>query len=81
MTAGWTDRFRSVAPGRVVVYDAVATRLGTELQRILHEDGVKERFGQQGADATFPAPAGFVAFKAERAKWGPVVKATGAKVD
>jgi tripartite-type tricarboxylate transporter receptor subunit TctC len=43
---------------------------------------VKARFGQQGADATFLLPDEFVAFmKAEWAKWGPVVKATGAKVD
>lgn len=43
---------------------------------------VKERFGQQGADATFLTPDAFVAFMtAEWARWGPVVKATGAKVD
>ena len=39
-------------------------------------------FAQQGADSTFLNPDEFVAFlKAEWAKWGPVVKATGAKVD
>jgi hypothetical protein len=35
-----------------------------------------------GADATFLPPDEFLAFmKAEWAKWGPVVKATGAKAD
>jgi tripartite-type tricarboxylate transporter receptor subunit TctC len=60
----------------------VVSRLSAELKRILDLVEVKERFGQQGADSTFLAPADFVAFmKAEWAKWGPVVKATGAKVD
>jgi tripartite-type tricarboxylate transporter receptor subunit TctC len=60
----------------------VVSRLSAELKRILDLAEVKERFGQQGADATFLAPGEFVAFmKAEWAKWGPVVKATGAKVD
>jgi len=68
--------------GPAGVPKAVVTRLSTELAKILDEENVKERFGQQGADATFLAPADFVAFlKAEWAKWGPVVKATGAKVD
>jgi tripartite-type tricarboxylate transporter receptor subunit TctC len=60
----------------------VVSRLSAELKRILDLAEVKERFGQQGADSTFLAPADFVAFmKAEWAKWGPVVKATGARVD
>jgi tripartite-type tricarboxylate transporter receptor subunit TctC len=60
----------------------VVSRLSAELKRVLDLAEVKERFGQQGADATFLAPDEFVAFmKAEWAKWGPVVKATGAKVD
>ena len=60
----------------------VVARLSAELRKIVSQDGVKERFGQQGADATYLTPDEFVAFlKAEWAKWGPVVKATGAKVD
>jgi tripartite-type tricarboxylate transporter receptor subunit TctC len=60
----------------------VVARISGELKKILDLSEVKERFGQQGADATFLAPGDFVAFmKAEWAKWGPVVKATGAKVD
>jgi tripartite-type tricarboxylate transporter receptor subunit TctC len=61
---------------------AVVSRLASELKRILDMAEVQERFGQQGADATFLPPAEFVSFlKAEWAKWGPVVKATGAKAD
>jgi tripartite-type tricarboxylate transporter receptor subunit TctC len=60
----------------------VVARLSGELKRILAMTDVQERFAQQGADATFLAPDAFVAFlKAEWAKWGPVVKATGAKAD
>jgi tripartite-type tricarboxylate transporter receptor subunit TctC len=61
---------------------AVVSRLASELKRILDMAEVKERFGQQGADASFLDPGAFVSFlKAEWAKWGPVVKATGAKAD
>jgi tripartite-type tricarboxylate transporter receptor subunit TctC len=60
----------------------VVDRVGGELKRILGLPDVKQRFAQQGADATFLPPAEFVAFmKAEWAKWGPVVKATGARAD
>ncbi len=60
----------------------VVDRISAELKRILDLPDVRERFGQQGADATWLAPDAFVAFmKAEWAKWGPVVKATGAKAD
>ena len=61
---------------------AVVARISGDLKKLLDTADVKERFGQQGADATFLTPDEFVAFmKAEWAKWGPVVKATGAKVD
>ncbi len=60
----------------------VVSRLSAELKRILGLAEVRERFGQQGADSTFLPPDEFVAFlKAEWAKWGPVVKATGARAD
>jgi tripartite-type tricarboxylate transporter receptor subunit TctC len=60
----------------------VVSRLSSELKRILAMADVRERFGQQGADATFLDPEAFVSFlKAEWAKWGPVVKATGARAD
>ncbi|HEU0290298.1 MAG TPA: tripartite tricarboxylate transporter substrate binding protein [Burkholderiales bacterium] len=61
---------------------AVVGRLSAELKKILGLPDIRERFAQQGADTTYLAPDEFVAFmKAEWAKWGPVVKATGTKVD
>jgi tripartite-type tricarboxylate transporter receptor subunit TctC len=60
----------------------IVSRLSAELKRLLAAPDLKQRFGQQGADATFLPPDEFVAFmKAEWAKWGPVVKATGARAD
>ena len=60
----------------------VVNRISAELKKILAQPDLKQRFGQQGADATFLQPEAFVAFmKAEWAKWGPVVRATGARVD
>jgi tripartite-type tricarboxylate transporter receptor subunit TctC len=60
----------------------VVDRLSAELKKILGMPEVRERFGQQGAEATYLPPAEFVAFmKAEWARWGPVVKATGARAD
>ncbi|HKU70849.1 MAG TPA: tripartite tricarboxylate transporter substrate binding protein [Burkholderiales bacterium] len=57
-------------------------RISGELKRILALADVRERFGQQGADATYLAPDAFLAFmRAEWKKWGPVVKATGARAD
>lgn len=60
----------------------VVERISGELRKILVLPDVRQRFGQQGADATYLPPQEFVAFlKAEWAKWGPVVKATGARAD
>ena len=68
--------------GPAGISKAVVNRLSAELKKILNQPNVKERFGQQGADATYLPPEEFVAFmKAEWAKWGPVVKATGARAD
>jgi len=61
---------------------AVVSRISAELKKILEMPDVKRRFGQQGADISYLPADEFVAFmKAEWAKWGPVVKATGARAD
>lgn len=61
---------------------AVVSRIGAELKRILELPDVQQRFRQQGADTSYLPPDEFVAFmKAEWVKWGPVVKATGARAD
>ena len=78
----WTARSGTAFPGRPGIPKPVVDRISAELKRILGLPDVKERFAQQGADATFLPPDEFVAFmKAEWAKWGPVVKATGARAD
>lgn len=60
----------------------VVNRISAELQKLLALADVKQRFAQQGADTTYLPPKEFVAFmKSEWAKWGPVVKATGARAD
>jgi tripartite-type tricarboxylate transporter receptor subunit TctC len=61
---------------------AVVARLNAEMQKLLAQPEVKERFAQQGAIATPLASDRYTAFvRAEQAKWGPVVQASGAKVD
>ena len=61
---------------------AIVKRISEELFRLLALPDVKERYLQQGAIPTPMTPQSYTAFiKAEMAKWGPVVKASGAKVD
>ena len=57
-------------------------RISRDMHRLLAQPDVKERFAQQGALATPTTPERYAAFiAAELAKWGPVVKSSGAKVD
>lgn len=60
----------------------VVARLNAEGRKILALPDVRERFDQQGAIASPGSPEEFGEFiRAEIAKWGKVVKASGAKVD
>jgi tripartite-type tricarboxylate transporter receptor subunit TctC len=60
----------------------VVTRISNELQKALRLPDVRERYAQQGAIPSPMTPQQYTAFvRAEIAKWGPVVKASGAKVD
>ena len=60
----------------------VVTRLNAALVKVLAKPEVIKQMAEQGAVAHPEKPAQFEAFiKAEAAKWGPVVKASGAKVD
>jgi tripartite-type tricarboxylate transporter receptor subunit TctC len=60
----------------------VVARINGELAKLLALPEVKERFGQQGAIPTPMTPEQYTSFiRAEQAKWGPVVKATGAKAE
>jgi tripartite-type tricarboxylate transporter receptor subunit TctC len=60
----------------------LVNRINDALQKLLATGEVKERFAQQGALPTPTTPEQYTTFiKSEMAKWGPVVKASGAKVD
>jgi tripartite-type tricarboxylate transporter receptor subunit TctC len=60
----------------------IITRLNTEINRILLMPDVRERFQAGGVDPVGGPPEKFGEhLKAEIAKWGKVVKATGARVD
>jgi len=57
-------------------------RLHDGVVRALATDDVKRRFADLGADSVGSTPEQFTAFlKAEIAKWGKVVKASGAHID
>lgn len=61
---------------------ALVARIDADLHKLLGAADVKERFAQQGALATPSGPEAYAAFiRAELAKWAPVVKSSGAKVD
>lgn len=61
---------------------AVIERISREIQRITALDDVKDRFASVGARPTPLTPASYTKFiRDENAKWGPVVKSSGAAVD
>ena len=61
---------------------AVVKRISDEMRKQLALGEVKERYASQGAIPTPMTPEQYTAFiKSEMAKWGPVVKASGARVD
>jgi tripartite-type tricarboxylate transporter receptor subunit TctC len=61
---------------------AIVARLSTELNAILQQADVKERFASEGADATPNTPEWFASrMKSETAKWAKIVRASGATAD
>lgn len=61
---------------------AIVERLNAETVKVLGAPALKEQFSGQGLEATPSSPAEFSAYlKSEVAKWGKVVKASGAKPD
>ncbi len=61
---------------------AIVTKLNGEIVRILGLPEIKERLLSQGAEPVGNSPEQFAAhITAEMAKWGNVVKASGAQVD
>lgn len=61
---------------------AVIARLSTELNRVLEMPEVRERLATEGGEVLGGSPERFASLlRADRAKWGRVVKESGAKVD
>ena len=60
----------------------IVTRLNSEVNGMLQQADVKERFAAEGADTAPNTPQWFASFmKTETAKWGKVVAASGATAD
>jgi tripartite-type tricarboxylate transporter receptor subunit TctC len=60
----------------------VVTRLHETMVRILAAPDVKERFGSQGVEPAATTPQEFKAYlKSEAARWGKVIRASGARVN
>jgi tripartite-type tricarboxylate transporter receptor subunit TctC len=61
---------------------AIVARLNAEVNRVLMTPEVRDRLASEGGEALGGSPEQFAAFlKAEHAKWGRVVKESGAKAE
>ena len=75
--SSWQGVFAPAATPKEIV-----VKLNAEIRRILALPDVRERLTQLGADPAGNTPEQFAAYiKGEIAKWGPIVKASGARVD
>ena len=60
----------------------IVARLNAEILKILRLPEVRERFQAMGIEIAGNTPEQFAAFmRAEPAKWGKIVRASGAKID
>ena len=60
----------------------IITRLNRELQNVIADRDVKERFAATGVEPIGSTPEQFAAYmRDEYAKWGKVIRATGVKAD
>jgi tripartite-type tricarboxylate transporter receptor subunit TctC len=61
---------------------AIVERLNADLRKALQAPEVRTRLAGDGADPVGSSPEAFSAYiKVELARWGKVVKASGAKAD
>jgi tripartite-type tricarboxylate transporter receptor subunit TctC len=61
---------------------AIVSRLNTEIVRVMQLPEVQARLPKEGLRFVAMTPQQFAEFvKSEKEKWGPIVKATGAKAD
>jgi tripartite-type tricarboxylate transporter receptor subunit TctC len=60
----------------------IVLKISREIARALKQPGLHEKFIQQGADPVGSTPEEFGEYmRSETAKWGPLVRASGARVD
>jgi tripartite-type tricarboxylate transporter receptor subunit TctC len=60
----------------------IVTRLNAEIAKILSERGNREKIAASDFEVTVSTPAEFGQFiKSETAKWGKVIKASGARAE
>ena len=60
----------------------VVARLNTEIVRTMSTADARERIGGLGADIVTGTPEQFASYiKVEHAKWGQLIKESGARVD
>lgn len=60
----------------------IAGRISAEVAKVLKQPEMREKFIHQGADPVGSTPEEFGEYmRAETAKWAPIVKASGARVD
>jgi tripartite-type tricarboxylate transporter receptor subunit TctC len=60
----------------------IIDRLAAELERVMADPDVVQRFAEQSAEPRVLGPAAFASFlQSERTKWADVVKRSGAKLD
>ncbi len=72
--------FGFVAPAGVP--KNIITRLNIELSKAAQSADVKKRLGDQGADVTTSSPEQFGALiRSDIARWAPIVRDSGAKID
>jgi len=75
-----TSWFGLLAPAKTP--PAAIDKLHAALAKVMSNPEVKKKLSEQGAEPYVETPAQFAAFiQAETAKWGAVVKASGASVD
>ena len=83
--AGYKDLVATVwfsLSGPAGVPPEVVSRLNTEVRRILHLPDVRERLRGDGTEPNQLDPRAFNEFvTAEIKRWGPVIRASGARVD
>ena len=73
----WTGLFAGPGTSAIIV-----AKINAEVQRVMHLPEVQARLTGEGLRFVPTTPVQFAGFvKTEIARWGPVVKASGAKVD